>query len=183
MSREKRTIIIGCCVVFPLLFVFKALPAINGWRQSVRATAESVAAERALAEQEVGGRATYEDSLRVVTDRYMTMANAVMEDATGADLAAMLADAADGAGMKLGSVQISADTIVKNGLTSASVRADLTGDVRGVTNLLQALESGTPVLRVDKLTITNSEPSATRDRPEQLRAELTVSGLVRAKEI
>jgi hypothetical protein len=180
--REKRTVIIGGGFVLAMLLLFKALPAFNKWRADVRATAESVAAERALAERAVSLRADYDDSLKVVTDRYMAMHTAVMEDESGADLAAILADAADGAGMRLGAVQITADTTVKNGLIFVSVRADITGDVRGVTTLLQTLESGTPIVRIDKLAISNTDPASPRERPENLRAEITVSGIVRAEE-
>jgi hypothetical protein len=107
----------------------------------------------------------------------------LIQSSSPADAAAQLASivgaTADDARVQVGALQIKYDTTAKNALVSASVRLSATSDIRGLAAVLSGIESGAPLVVVRELSVTQSDPSITDDRPEQLHFELTVESLAR----
>jgi hypothetical protein len=98
-----------------------------------------------------------------------------------ANLAAIVVDAANGNGVRMGSLQTSADsaTLQSGNVAHVRVRGEATGDVSGVTQFLASLESGLPLIAVRELSVTQGEPTAAPDRPESLRVGFVIEGLAR----
>ena len=95
----------------------------------------------------------------------------------GASLASVVSDYADDRAIRLVSVQIRPDSAAKGGLARVAVRAVGVGDIAGLTSLLRDIESGTPILAVRELAITQPDPAGPDGRAEALRFELLVEGI------
>ena len=198
--RDRRVLIVGATVVATLLILARGLPAWRTWVRDARAKAAESAgvAEHAAALVRVAG--PMRDSLVARNARYLALAPTLLAGrssaAAGATLASVVSGAATEAGVKLGAVQIrttaatspSVGAGVGRGSAAVSkaqssaflrvrVQSDVIGDVRGLTRLLLALERGPLRLVVRELSVTQSDPVGAADRPETLRAELTVEGL------
>jgi hypothetical protein len=182
--RDRRTLIVGGVAVLTLLLASRGVPAWLAWVREHRAAATELAdrLELARAAAKSGHLGPGVDSLSTL---YRAARPALLDGDTpaqaGAALASYVADVADATGVGLGAVQLTIDSAVASeAISRVRVRADLTGDVRGVLDLLHALETSTePLLAVRTLTITSAEPAAPADRAEMLRATLEVEGLGR----
>lgn len=189
-SRDRRTLVVGAGVVISLVALARGVPAWRRWDADARDSAAELTRELDRAEGSVANRRAVERAFRERATRYVALAPAVVPGPTpaaqGAALAAMVSGAAEGAGLKLGAVQISADLAqgANRGprapapsFSRLRVRADATGDVKGVTDFLAALERGPALLRVRELAVTQPEPGAPAERAEALRVEVVVEGI------
>jgi hypothetical protein len=136
-----------------------------------------VTAARAL----IASRATLQDSGVARSRRYLALATRILpgrsSTAAGAELTALVSGAAQGAGLRLASVQVQPDTVRLGVFVRVAVRADFSGDVKGLSNLLLSLERGPLMLRVRELSIAQAEPAGDDSRPEVLRSHVVVEAL------
>jgi len=181
-AREHRVLVAGAVAICLMVGTTKGLPAWRRWHAQTAASAEESTAALARASAAVAGRRVLRDTLRSRRDRLVALAPMLLAGdspaAAAASLAGVLSDAAADAGVQLGAVQLRTDTAHAGVFTRVSVRANATGDVRGITELLQVVERGPTLLKVRELAITQPEPAAGADRPEALRLEIVVEGLV-----
>ena len=173
---------IGVIACIALVGGARGVPAVVRWTHETRAIAAQRGAESAQAERSVVTAAMTRDSLAARYARYLALAPRLLDGETtagaGGALALLVSGAAATSSVRLGSVQIRADTTKAGVFTPVSVRADLTGDIQGLSTLLATLERGQTLLSVRELSISQPEPSAGDDRVEALRAELVVEGLM-----
>jgi hypothetical protein len=108
-----------------------------------------------------------------------TLIHGVTPSAAGAALATLLSDRADSTGLGVSSETVRADTGFTRGFARARVRLSGTADVRGLTKFLADIEGNPHLLAVRDLTVSQSDPGAGDDRPENLRIEIVVEALVR----
>jgi hypothetical protein len=170
-----------------LLGVTRVWPALLAWEREARGAAQESATELARAQESVERLAATRDTLIVRRQRLAAAATGVLEGeslalAAGA-LSALLADMAADAGVRLGAVQLRPDSASDSRYARVAVSVDATGDVRGVTALLSAIEGDSTLLVVRSLSISQPEPAAPSDRPELLRVELVVEGVARGKQL
>lgn len=182
-ARDRRALAIGIATVLVLVIGSRGAPAWHRWTRDARAEASALTAEAARARAAVRNAATVRDSLAVRDLRLDELASAILEGETAAgaagSLAEQLSNAAAEANVRLGSVQLRADTTSRGAFTRVSVRADFTGDIVGVAAMLYVLEGGAELLSIRELSITQPEPAAGDDRPEMLRVSLVIEGLAR----
>lgn len=95
----------------------------------------------------------------------------------GAALAAVASDLAAESGVQVNAVQVRADSVYRGHVTRVAVRVSATGDVTGLTELLQQLEGHDLLLHVRELVVTQQAPAAPDNVAEALRVELLVEGL------
>ncbi|MGH7719208.1 MAG: type II secretion system protein GspM [Gemmatimonadaceae bacterium] len=179
--RERRTVLLGGCAIVALAVLTRGIPAWRETERDARASALELREELRRARESVQQMAATRDSLRARRDRLgRAQAGVLSGDAPGtaaAVLASVISEAASGSRVRLGAVQIRPDTSGGRHYARVAVRADATGDVRGITSFLSTLEWGPALVAIRELSISQPEPGADADRPETLRVELLVEGL------
>jgi hypothetical protein len=152
------------------------------WTRDRRASAAQLSAEAVRARISVAHLEETRDTLAVRNVRYLALAVHLLEQQTpagaGGSLASILSDVAASSNVRVGSVQIRADTANVGAFIRVTVRAELTGDIRGLAELLSAIEQSQTLLAVRALSISQPELGAGDERAEVLRAELVLEGLM-----
>ena len=179
--RDRRVLAIGAGAIALLLLVSRGIPAWRRWDADARAGAAEFLRDEAEARTQVRILPALVDSAEARRNRLSRLAPSLLDGesaaSAGATLASILTGAAARAGVRLGSVQVNADTASASTFTRVSVRADATGDLQGITEMLQSLETAPELLAVRELSITQPDAGGPPDRPESLQVDLTVQGL------
>jgi hypothetical protein len=179
---------LGALVIAATLAGARGVPALREWSETSVASAREVVGEAERAQRGVMGAKALADTMRARSERFVALAPALLDGKSaataGATLASLVSGAAAASDAKLGSVQVRADTAVRDSsaaarraFTRVAVRASLTADVRGLSRFLLALERGLTLLSIDELSVTQPEPGADGMRPEMLQVEIVVAGL------
>ena len=180
--RDRRVLTVGAISCAALAMGARGIPALMRWTRDSRAAAAQLVGEEARARTSIARAAETRDTLAARNARYLALAPRLLDGETaagaGGTLASIVSGAATASNVRLGSVQIRADSTRRGAFTSVAVRADLTGDIRGISEMLATLEKGPALLAVRELSITQPEPAAGDDRAEVLRAEVVVEGLM-----
>ncbi|HEX6053627.1 MAG TPA: type II secretion system protein GspM [Gemmatimonadaceae bacterium] len=185
-ARDRLTVIIGAVTIVLLLGGSRAIP---WWRRAHREVTvaaadarERLAFEQSLLRSERAAR----DSATARSRRYLALAPRILPGRSpaiaAAELAAMVSGAAQGSGLRVGAVQVQPDTTRLGVFARVAVRAQVTGDVRGVSALLLTLERGPLVLNIRELSLAQLDAGADDTRPEMLRGEMLVEALSLAAE-
>jgi hypothetical protein len=181
-ARDRRTLIVGAVSVSLVFGLGRGLPAWLRWRHDVHASSLELTRELHRARASLTQRKLLQDSLSPRRKRFIALAPMLLRGHTtamgGASLAALISTASTASSTRLGPVRVEPDTAARGVFTRVRVRAELTGDVRGVAAFLQEIERGVPLLAVRELQISQLEPAAAPDRAEALRAAMTVEGLM-----
>lgn len=181
-SRDRRVLAVGVLICCTLVIAARGVPALLRWTRAARENALELGAEAARAQGSVDNAKRTRDSLAVRQARYTAISPRLLDGETaagaGGALASLVSNAAAGANVRLGSVQIRTDTAHADAFLAVRVQADVVGDINGLTTMLAALERGQTLLAVRALSVAQPEIAAGDDRPESLRAELTVESLM-----
>ncbi|HEX2778573.1 MAG TPA: type II secretion system protein GspM [Gemmatimonadaceae bacterium] len=179
--RDRRTLVIGALVIGALVLGTRGAPALVRVHSDMVRSARELEAEARRAQEAVAAAPVVAESLRARNVRYRALAPALLDGDTpagaAATLAGLLSEAASAAQVRVGTVQLRVDTAARGAFARVGVRADVIGDVEGITGMLAALERGPEVLVIRELAITQPDPGAGDDQPEALRMELMVEGL------
>lgn len=184
-ERDRRTLVVGIVTVLSLVLVFRGVPAWHRWVVTSRADAERLTMRLAIARQaarDARGAGRRADSLSRVS---LGLAPALMDGDSPAQstaaLASYLSETAASAGVQLSGVQLTTDSLKKGAqVYRVRVRADGSGDIRGMTTLFQLLEGGgAPLIAVRSFSISQSEPGAPANHAETLRASFELEALAR----
>jgi hypothetical protein len=180
-ARERRTLTLGALLIGGLVAASWGVPSWLAWQRQARASAVELRAEVVRAEASLAALPQTLDSLEQRRQRFISLAPMLVGGdspaAAAAALASLLSGAAAQAHVRLGATQVYVDSAYSGVFTRVGVRGDATGDIRGVAALLSELEQGPKLLIIRGLSISQSEPGATADRPEALRVEFAVEGL------
>jgi len=184
--RDRRVLVIGGAIIAALFAVSRGFPAWRGWVTKQQSSAAEMTAEMARLDAAISMQRALKDSLRSRRSRLTELRAALLHGdspaSSAASLASLVSSAASDAEVRLGAVQVRADSAGKTPLTRVAVRADATGDIRGVTRFLAALEGGTALLSVRELSVSSPAPGAPDSQAEALRVEIVVEGLARTRE-
>jgi hypothetical protein len=181
-ARDRRALLACVGAVSIVLALARGVPAYLSWQREARA--EDAEARLALAKDRslVTFDPAMRDSALIRGRRLIALAPVILSgdspNSAGATLAGILSGAAAQSGVRLGAVQIRGDSLSRDAFTRIGARMDGTGDVRGVANMLAALERGPTLLSIRSFSITQPEMLAGDDRVEALRVELDVEGLM-----
>jgi hypothetical protein len=182
-ARDRRTLVIGVSVVGSLFALGRGLPALMSW-QSTR-IADATATVGDLTDARAGRRAlpTLRDSAREQQARIAAIDSAIVTAPTSSAAAALLASAleemADEARVKVGAMQLVADSAAAGAVVQVGVRLTGVADVYGLLELLKAVEGGEALLAVRELAVSQSDPAAPSTKPEALRIDMMVVGMAR----
>jgi hypothetical protein len=182
VSRGSRTFATGMVAVVAILVAGRGGPAWYHWQSEVRQTAREVRDELARSRATLRDTALVTESL-TVRSRRLSMVRfraftSASSGAAGAMVASLLSDAAADAGMRITSLQVHADTSKQRTYYHVTLRADMTGDITGLQQLLSSIENGPALLNLREIAIAQTQLVSTPDRPEMLRVQLNVDGLM-----
>jgi hypothetical protein len=167
-----------------ILAVGLGLPAWRRWDAEERQAAAEILQAEARARASVARGGLLRDSLAARQQRFIGLAPLLLRGDTpamgAATLASLVAAAATESSVRLGPVQIRPDTMARGVFGRVDVRAEITGDVRGVMAFLRALERGPTLIAVRELSISQPEPAAAPERAEALHVEVDVQALMLA---
>jgi len=179
--RDARVLRTGAVSIALLLLFARGLPAWRRWDADSRAAARRELGREADAAASLRRLRATVDSAEARRDRLAGLAPALLDGdspaAAGGTLASIVTGAAARAGVRLGSVQVEPDTASTGDFTRVAVRADGTGDLAGVTELLRYLEGVPELLVVRELSVTQPDAGGAPDHPESLQLQLTVAGI------
>jgi hypothetical protein len=175
------TLLTGVTAISVLLYASRGAPALREWRAH-RSTSRDTLRERVAfvraARQQL---AALRDS---VTARRTQLARlsahtiaAPTASAASAMLGALVERLAEGANVKVSSLELRADTVARAAGTSLSVRLSAEGDVVGLETCLVAVERDQQPMSVRELNVSQSDPGAPDDRAEVLRFDFTIESL------
>jgi hypothetical protein len=159
----------------------RGMPALRSW-ETKQATAASSAMDD-LGRLRGGLRALPEirDTLRARRRRLValdsTLLNGMSPSSIAAALASVLESLAEDNAIKITALQLSADSVVIDGLARVAVRVSGVSDVTGVVGFLRGVEGGTIPLVVRDLSVSQPEPAAPESKPEALRVDVLVAGI------
>lgn len=184
-SRQRRTFTVAAAVVFGSWLALRAAPAAVSRISDARELLESRRTLLLRLERELAGLDALADTAKQLQARVVALAPRILTGTSpaeaGADLVGRITHAADVGMVKLTSAEPMTDSAVVGGLRRVGVRMGFEGDIRGVVGTLQALERDPGALEFDDLKVLALEPMGEANRPEVLRAELTVHGWHQAK--
>ena len=183
-SHDRTVLTAGVLAIVALLVVGRGLPVWRDWQSASRDSAAVVAQELARTRATIAHARVTRDSLAARQRRYLALAPMLLRGETpamgSATLASVVSSAATAASVRLGPVQVRSDTTARGAFRRVGVRAEVTGDVRGVGTFLSILERGPTLLAVRELAIAQLEPAAAPDRAEALHVQLSVEALMLA---
>ncbi|MFN2397811.1 MAG: type II secretion system protein GspM [Gemmatimonadaceae bacterium] len=182
--RERAVLVLGAIALVLILGTARGVPAWLAWVRNARASAQEMTHAVWRTESLIRSERAASDSLSARNERLQLLERELLDGdspaVAAASLAGLVSDAAASSGVELGTVQLRADSSSTTAFIRVSVRADATGDVRGLMEFLAELERMT-LLAVRELSISASDLVAPADRAEILRSELVVEGLARRK--
>jgi hypothetical protein len=164
---------------------FRGIPAWRAWVHNTSVRADAATSRMNIARQEIAQAAHTSRMADSVGERYLALRPTLLAGETPAQASAAFAsyisETAAMAGVRLGTVQLNVDTSRANTeIYRIGARVDGSGDIRGITTWLEALESGnTPLVAVRTLVISQTDPAAPANRPELLRTTLDIEGIAR----
>jgi hypothetical protein len=181
-ARDRRALTIGAVAIVGLTVLGRGLPAMLSWERREATISEERGADLARARVQIARAKTVQDSVRAHGARIVALAPLLLGGDTpataSATLAGIVSGAAARANVRVGALQLHADTATRGTFVRVGVRGEVTGDIAGVTAMLASLERGPTMLAIRELSITQPEPAATPDHMEALRVELLVEGLM-----
>lgn len=173
---------LGVVSISLILAFGRGLPAWRRWRAETHASATELTSEVTRARVSISRHGLVRESLTVRQGRFVALAPLLLRGETpamgGASLASLVASAATAANVRLGPVQVQPDTTARTVFSLVRVRADVTGDVRGIGTFVSSLERGQTLLAIREISISQLEPGAPPERAEALRVNLTLEGLM-----
>ena len=181
-ARDRRALTFGMGTIAILFAIGKGVPRAFSWERDARSDANHRQGELDRATAEIARANIVLDSAKARGARIIGLAPALIDGDSPATASAALAGIISGAAarsnVKIGALQLHADTASRGTFVRVGVRGDATGDVAGITGMLALLEGGPTLLAVRELSITQPETSAPADHMEALRVELNVEGLM-----
>ena len=186
-QRDRRTLVLGVCIISLLVFGARGLPALRAWEANRLAEARTAAEQLARLR---AGRSMLPElraSLRAARERLASLDSTLLSGANppaiAARLASMLEDFADENAVRITALQLRSDSLTKGQLARVAVRLTGITDVAGLAGLLRAVEGDATPLVVEELSVSQGEPAAPETKPEMLRLDVLVGaiGLVRAE--
>jgi len=178
-ARDRRALVWGASVIIAAFVALRVLPgalrAASAWHVRAEARQEALAHTRRL----LASVPQLEDSLRVLLPAVVALAPHLVDGRTPSEASASLASliALEARRHALSVVRVDPLPGAAAGVfTRVAVHAEFEGDVRGLVAILQAIETGEPILTVESVSVDAPEGASPGGTTERLRIEITVAG-------
>ncbi len=178
-ARSRRALLLGAGTVAAAFLVLRVAPwsgrAALAWRGRVADQRETLLRERDLLAAEPQLRDSLARALAEVVALAPRLAAVGSDAEASASLASLVSLAASRHGLKVVRMDPLPDSTA-GVFTCVAVHVELEGDIRGLVQMLRAVEIGDPVLTVVALSVDAPAPGAPRSAAESLRLALIVAG-------
>jgi len=178
-ERDRRTLLVGLSVVASLFVVARGIPTLRSWEVNQESDAKSAGQQLVAFRAGLRTLPALRDTTRSRRDRLARFDSSMLRGASPpalvARLASALEDIADDNSIKVTTMQLRADSAVTAGLARVEVRITGTTDVVGLGAFLRAVESDATPMVVRDLSVSQSDPTASDNKPEVLRVEVVVA--------
>ncbi|HEY5219264.1 MAG TPA: type II secretion system protein GspM [Gemmatimonadaceae bacterium] len=179
-TRDRRALLIGALVLAPgFIFIWGVRP----YRAAVADARDQLASERATLSRELGAIATAQRNPRLqhVTDSALTAMQPRLFEGkddviASADLAAYLGDVAHDSHVWLQDASTRPATAPATGVRALHVDIRAESDFRGMLTLIQALERGDKMIRIDRMDISRTLGGINASNTETLTLSATITG-------
>jgi hypothetical protein len=173
----------GAAAMLAIFALGRGLPSLIAWRSETQREREELRAEWARAIADVQAAPSMRDSARArrvaLGDALPSLVRGTTPAVAGGELASLASEAANGAGVRIGAVDVRVDSSSRAFYAHLTLATDVTGDVRGIAQFLAQLEGGDTRLRLRTISIAQPEPYASATQPEALHASLVLQALAR----
>lgn len=178
--RDRRALLLGGGAIVGVVLVLRVLPLAVRSVIALRAEAAERVETLARADDVLAGAPAVRESLVRALSAIVVLGPRFVEGRTPADARASLADLVSFAASRQALRVVRLDPLpdsTAGPFGRVTLRAELEGDIAGLTRFLKSIETGNPLLTVPALSVQASDPSGRPNAAEQLRIEATVSGL------
>ena len=179
--RDRRVLWVGLVSVAAILGAGRGVPRLRLLYAEERAAAIEQRSVSAAAERAIAVAPALEDSLRSLDSTMHAWRGRLF---AGVSLNAAAASAVSHLGAlarehraAVGAIQVQRDSSARGGLVRVTLSATLTADIHGLARLLAELESGTKLLRVRSLSVSQPNVAGRTEGPETLNVQLVVQAL------
>lgn len=182
-AKDRRALAVGGIVISTTVLLGRGIPAWREWDEAARRGVEESWRELALTQSALAVRRSNESERGQLARQLDSLSGAYLHATgtavAGASLATLVSNLASESGVRVTSASVRPDSATKAAFTRIAVRISATGDVEGLSEYLGSIESSEQLLAVRELSVAQADPAAPDSRPEALRFEILVEGLVR----
>lgn len=175
-ARDRRALLWGAVAIGAAVLVLRVLPGALRAARAWHARGETRQAALDRTRRLLADVPSLQDSLGRLLPAVVALAPQLLDGSTPTEVSASLASlvALDARRNALSVVRVDPLPEAAVGVfTRVAVHAELEGDVRGLVAILQALETGEPVLTVESVSVDAPEGGSASER---LRIEMSVAG-------
>jgi hypothetical protein len=177
--RDKRALVAGAAVIVSAILVLRVVPALARRYMTLRHETMERLATVERARMTLASAGALRDSSTLAAGELVALAPKLLAGATAAEAAATLASdvslIASRAGLRVLSLNAAPDSGA-GAFVPVTLRAELEGDLSGLTELLRAVEGARILLTVNSMRIVAADPLQRQPGPEQLRIALAIEG-------
>jgi hypothetical protein len=178
-SRDRRAAITGIALILGLVAMFRGVPLAVGALRNLEGGASdaqrSLRRSRDVIAEEADMRAAFAVSAR----RLLASAPLLLTGHSSADAASALSSLVGGIAardrIRIGRMESLRDSTA-GAFIRIAVRVEAQGDIAGISHWLATMEEGQPLLTLSGLSLSAPDARGAGDRPEVLRAEVTITG-------
>jgi hypothetical protein len=177
--RDKRALVAGVAVIVAAVLVLRVGPSLVHGYNTLRLQTTDRLATLERARTTLRSARALRDSFALAAGELVALAPLLVAGATAAEAAATLTSdvslMVSRSGLRVVSLNAAADS-GGGAFVPVTLRAEVEGDIRGVAELLLAVEGSRTLLSVQALTIVGNDPLERQPGPERLRLTLTIVG-------
>ena len=186
-GRDRRAILLGGLILAPaLLWIWGVRPfraSLAELRERVVTEREALSRERAAiaaAQRNPALQRTADSAMRAVAPRLFAGRDDVM---ASAELASYLGEVSRARHVWLQDAATRPAVVVAGGVRALRVEIRAESDLQGVLSFLQALETGTKIVRVDRIDISRQPNRSEDSGVETLAVSATITGFAIPAEV
>lgn len=183
LVRDRRTLTIGAVIIATMFALSRGVPRYRTWRavalmnvEHETAALAHLEASAARVDRTAGALAKTQSGLTALDSLLLSGTSA---SSVATSLTAAISEAAEGAEVQLGSIQVHRDSAARTKLAHVTARATVSGDIGGLALFLESLEVGPPMLAVREWSISGGSETIATNQRAVLRLDVVVEGLGR----
>lgn len=180
-SRDRRTLVAGAAAILGIVLAGRGIPAWRQWRDDTVAAARELSRKRARTRAVLSAYPAIRDTAAARRARVAELEQGLIRASTpaaaSATLAGFVGESAAETGVRLGGLQVTADSVAGKRYQRVRVSTEGTGGVREITTFVARLESTDARVVVREFALTQADPAASSARPETLRMTIVIEAL------
>jgi hypothetical protein len=181
MAADRRALIVGTMLIVPLALASKGIPTARRWQAAFVDSVRARVDERQRGNNAVRALPKLRAALVAQRSAAEEIGAPLSDSTSPAVAAAMLASLIDSmaaeAGVRVTSLELSADTTRRAAVVPIRVRLTGACDVAGLMALMQSIESARAPVAVRELSVAAADPASSEMRPEVLHLDAVVESI------